>query len=372
MNRWRLTKILVVAAAGFALAAGTVAAVAATRDGGDQPQRAAAQEDGNGNDRPWLGVLVRQIDEPTGLAVRHVAPDSPAADAGIERGDVITAIDGQAVSEFEDLADAIDAKAVGDNVTLSVIKNGAEEPEGEVSEVQATLEARPEREEMFGDIEKDVGALFDRFVDGTFRYLDEDGNTVTVEVVGGTISSISDTEIKLDVNGDEGDKTFSIPDGVEVPEGLEAGDRAAVVVKDDAVEQILPGGFPLPLPGLVPDVSPGSGGFKLPFDGEGNAVSVEVITGAVVSVSADEITLELSGDEGEKPFSIPDDVEVPTGLEAGEQATVVVQDGKVVKIVEGGLPNDGEFKFPFDGEAPFPHPFRGDPAPEPQEAAPEA
>ncbi len=366
MKKWHLTKILVIAAAGLALAAGTVAAVAATRAGGDQPQRAAGQEETNDNEQPWLGVLVRPSDEPSGLAVRHVAPDSPAADAGLERGDVITAIDGQAMSEFEDLADAIDAKVVGDNVTLSVIKNGVEEPDGKASEVQATLEARPEREEMFGDIGKGAGALFDRFVDGTFRYLDEDGNTVTVEVVAGTISTISDTEITLDVNGDEVERSFDIPDGVEVPEGLAAGDRAAVVIKGGALERVLPGGFPFPLPGLVPDVLPGSdGGFKLPFDGEGNAVSVEVISGTVVSVGADEITLEISGDQGEKPFSIPDDEEVPAGLEAGEQATVVVQDGKVVKIVEGGLPNDGEFRFPFDGEAPFP-------APEPRGAAPEA
>ena len=55
-----------------------------------------------------------------------------------------------------------------------------------------------------------------------------------------------------------------------------------------------------------------------------------------------------------------------------EQATVVVQDGEVVKIVEDGLPFDGDFKVPFDGEAQFPHPFRGDPAPESQDAAPEA
>ena len=36
-----------------------------------------------------------------GLAVRHVAPESPAADSGLERDDVITAVDGQAVSDFD-------------------------------------------------------------------------------------------------------------------------------------------------------------------------------------------------------------------------------------------------------------------------------
>ncbi|HEV8574528.1 MAG TPA: PDZ domain-containing protein [Dehalococcoidia bacterium] len=379
MNKWRLTKLLVVAAAGLALAAGTVAAVASTRDGDSTAQRSAAQEETpDENARPWLGVLVRPSDQPAGLAVRHVAQESPAADAGLERGDVITAIDGQAVSDFDALAAAIEAKAVGDTVTLSVVKNGVDEPDVEATDVEATLVARPDRAGLKERIGEGIGKAFDRFVDGQFRYLDEEGNTVSVEVVAGTVSSISDTQITIDVNGDdEGERSFDIPDGVDVPEGLAQGDGAAVVIKDGAVEHILPGGFPLPLPGLVPNVFPGAdGGFKLPFGGEGDAMSVEVISGTVSSVSTDEITLDLGDDQGEKSFSIPDGVEVPEGLEAGEQATVVVHDGEVAKIHEGAPPT-GEFKFPFDGEF-FPHPFRGpgapfeEPAAEPQEAAPEA
>jgi len=381
MTRFRMTRILVIAVAGFALAAGSVAAIAAS-DGPDRSgQRAAAQEQTpDENAGPWLGVLARPSDEPggrppvgaPGLVIRHVVPESPAADAGIERGDVITAIDGEAVTEFEALRDAVQAKAAGDHVTLSVIKDGVNNPDADAEDIEVTLEERPDEVNVKEHIGDGIGKLFDRFVDGQFRYLDEDGNTVSVEVVAGTVSSISDTEITIDVNGDdEGERSFDIPDGVNVPEGLAQGDQAAVVIKGGAVEQILPGGFPFPLPGFAPDIFPRSdGGFKLPFDGEGNALSVEVTSGTVSSVSADEITLDLSDDQGEKPFSIPDGVEVPEGLEAGEQATVVVENGEVIKVVEGGLP--------FDGEAPFPHPFRGgpgfpfeEPTPEQQEAAPE-
>ena len=201
MTRFRMTRILVVAAAGFALAAGSVAAIAAS-DGGDEPsQRTAGQEQTpDENASPWLGVLARPHDEPAGLVVRHVVPESPAADAGLERGDVITAIDGQAVTEFEALRDAVQAKAVGDKVTLSVIKDGVDNPDAEAQDVEATLEARPDDANFKEHIGGRIGKLFDRFVDGQFRYVDENGNTVSVEVVAGKVTSISDTEITLDVN----------------------------------------------------------------------------------------------------------------------------------------------------------------------------
>ena len=381
MTRLRWTRLLVLVAAGFALAAGSVAAIAAS-DGPDRSgQRTAAQEQTpDANTGPWLGVLARPSDEPAGLAVRHVVPESPAADAGIERGDVITAIDGEVVTDFEALRDAVKAKAAGDTVTLSMIKDGIDNPDGEAQDVEVTLEERPDEVNVREHIGDGIGKLFDRFVDGQFRYLDEDGNTVTVEVHAGTITSISADEIKIDVNGDaEGEKSFSIPDGVDVPEGLAEGDQAAVVVKDGEVDHIVPGGFQFSPGLLLPGgLGPLDGGFKRPFAGEGNAFSVEVVSGTVSSVSADEITLDLVDGEGRKSFSIPDGVEVPEGLEAGEQATVVVQDGEVAKIGEGGLPFEGDFKIPFDGDAPFPRPFRGgpgfpfeEPAPEQQDAGPE-
>jgi membrane-associated protease RseP (regulator of RpoE activity) len=389
MNRLRLTRILVVLAAVLALAAGTVAAVAATTDDDDEPTNGtpAQEETPDANASAWLGVVVAPSEEPAGVAVRHVAPESPAADAGLGRGDVITAIDGQAVADFEALANAVEAKAVGDTVTLSVIKNGVEEPDAEPSEVEVTLEARPSGEDIKQHIGGAIDGLFDRFVDGQFRYLDEDGNTVTVEVAAGTVISVSADEITIDVNGDEGERTFSIPDGVEVPEGLETGDSVAVVVKDGAVEHILRGGFlPLPfLPGLAPEGLPkfeGEGGILPgPFggDGDGGALSVEVISGTVSSVSADEITLDAGGDQGEKTFPIPDGVEVPEGLETGEEATVVAQNGEVVKITEGGLPFDGELPFPLpfgDGEGlPFEVPDvmpDESPAPEAEAGFPQA
>ena len=61
-----------------------------------------------------------------GVLVTSVTEDSPAAKAGVKAGDVITAIDGEAVDSPGDLSRAINRKKEGD-VTLTVIRNRSQQ-----------------------------------------------------------------------------------------------------------------------------------------------------------------------------------------------------------------------------------------------------
>jgi membrane-associated protease RseP (regulator of RpoE activity) len=61
-----------------------------------------------------------------GVLVTSVTDDSPAAKAGVKAGDVITAIDGEAVDSPGDLARAINRKKEGD-VSLTVIRNRSQQ-----------------------------------------------------------------------------------------------------------------------------------------------------------------------------------------------------------------------------------------------------
>jgi putative serine protease PepD len=60
----------------------------------------------------------------SGAVVAEVSPASPAATAGLEVGDVVTAIDGTIVTGSVDLGAAIRAHQPGDSITLTLNRNG--------------------------------------------------------------------------------------------------------------------------------------------------------------------------------------------------------------------------------------------------------
>ncbi len=60
----------------------------------------------------------------SGAVVVTVAPGTPAETAGLERGDIITAIDGDTVRSMQELAGRITRYAPGDEVTLAVQRGG--------------------------------------------------------------------------------------------------------------------------------------------------------------------------------------------------------------------------------------------------------
>jgi serine protease Do len=66
-----------------------------------------------------------------------VLPDSPAAKAGLKEKDIITKINGEDVNEKSSLTSLLGKHKVGDEVTLTVVRDGKDQ------EVKATLQAAP-------------------------------------------------------------------------------------------------------------------------------------------------------------------------------------------------------------------------------------
>jgi serine protease Do len=86
--------------------------------------------------RGWIGVQIQQVNadiadslglkNAEGALVAEPQADGPAAKAGIQSGDVITAVNGQPVKDARDLARKIGSLAPNAAVKLTIISKGAE------------------------------------------------------------------------------------------------------------------------------------------------------------------------------------------------------------------------------------------------------
>jgi C-terminal processing protease CtpA/Prc len=83
----------------------------------------------------WLGVSIQSLaDLPElkgqvtgisdGVVVSMVIPNSPAEASGLKAGDIVTAIDGKAVTTAQQLRDEMRGKQTGQRVVLDVYRNG--------------------------------------------------------------------------------------------------------------------------------------------------------------------------------------------------------------------------------------------------------
>ena len=93
--------------------------------------------EGKSVQRGWLGVQIQPVtpeiaesiglDGAKGAIVAAAQDDSPAAKAGVRDGDVITAVDGQAVSTPRELARVIGSAQPGKDVKIDLWRNGKAE-----------------------------------------------------------------------------------------------------------------------------------------------------------------------------------------------------------------------------------------------------
>ena len=80
--------------------------------------------------KPYMGVTVMDVTEqtqlygiPAGVAIQSVAEGSPAEQAGLQAGDVITAVNGAAMTSDE-LVDMVGDASIGDVLELAIYRQG--------------------------------------------------------------------------------------------------------------------------------------------------------------------------------------------------------------------------------------------------------
>ena len=81
--------------------------------------------------KPYIGVTITDVSAeaqaygiPVGAAVQAVTEGAPAQKAGLQVNDVITAVDGQAVTGSADLVETVGKTQAGDELTLTVYRMG--------------------------------------------------------------------------------------------------------------------------------------------------------------------------------------------------------------------------------------------------------
>jgi putative serine protease PepD len=94
---------------------------------------------GQSVERPWLGLsTTTSATGGSGAQVGTVTAGGPADKAGVREGDIVTKVDGKAITDPDAVADAIAAREPGDRIEVELRRGGAEQT------LEITLGTRPE------------------------------------------------------------------------------------------------------------------------------------------------------------------------------------------------------------------------------------
>ena len=115
-----------------------------------------------------------------GIYVAEVVENSAAAEAGLEKGDVITEVDGQKVQKFGDLSGIIAQKRPGDKVTITYLHNKKKHTK------QVTLRNEQGNTKVVKNADMDVlGADFRPVTDALKKQLEISYGLEVIKVSGG-------------------------------------------------------------------------------------------------------------------------------------------------------------------------------------------
>lgn len=124
--------------------------------------------------RPFIGISGSAVDKttstkyniPQGVYVEGIEKDSPAEKSGLQKGDIITKIEGKEIKSVNELNKIKYTYNIGDKVKLTIIRNHEE------SEIEITLTETPEETELEKNNQtntyvqtqpQDQGSIFDFF-----------------------------------------------------------------------------------------------------------------------------------------------------------------------------------------------------------------
>jgi len=147
--------------------------------------------------RGWLGVLIQDVtselaesfgmDRPEGALIAQIIEGSPAAEAGIEVGDVVIEYSGRRIIKSSDLPPLVGLTEIGKQTELKVLRNGR------IKSLKITIGELPEEDKVaqgFGK-KQDIGEI--ELVGITVRELTaEERKAASIDKGGVVVKSLSD------------------------------------------------------------------------------------------------------------------------------------------------------------------------------------
>lgn len=211
----------------------------------------------------YLGVHLQDVDallleafdldgRETGVLITEVMDDSPAEAAGLKRGDLVVALDGDAVEDASALTRAIRRMDPGDSVEISFLRKG--EPETVTVDLAERERARSRGRSFWSERDDDDPGAFDFRVfssrgylgvrvepvgEDLGRYFDTDTGLLVLEVFEGSAAEEAGMragDVILEVDGTEVTETADIFAALD---DADDGDRADVVVVRDGSRETL-------------------------------------------------------------------------------------------------------------------------------------
>lgn len=173
--------------------------------------------------KAYLGVYLG--DDDNGATVKEVTPETPAAKAGLQKGDIITAVNGEPVETAKDLVKEIAKFEVGESIELTYLRDG------KTIKTSAQLAER-EEELLFAmpEFDKDIILDLDEHM-ANFEFIDSDDDRAFLGIEpADEVTEIEGVMIMKAVNGSPAAKA-----GLQTGDIITAIDGASIKSFDDLV-----------------------------------------------------------------------------------------------------------------------------------------